>query len=48
MYNVLFTFCPAVAYGILDKDVSDELLDEFPQLYKSGIRGDHVSVPYLC
>ncbi|XP_031966020.1 probable phospholipid-transporting ATPase VD isoform X1 [Corvus moneduloides] len=34
LFNLLFTSVPPIIYGVLDKDVSAEILMEFPQLYK--------------
>eukprot|EP01117_Protostelium_nocturnum_P008732 TRINITY_DN3129_c2_g1_i1.p1 TRINITY_DN3129_c2_g1~~TRINITY_DN3129_c2_g1_i1.p1 ORF type:complete len:1130 (+),score=309.69 TRINITY_DN3129_c2_g1_i1:147-3536(+) len=39
MYNVLFTLLPAVVFGIQDREVNDRMVDKFPELYRSGIRG---------
>ncbi|XP_019381952.1 PREDICTED: probable phospholipid-transporting ATPase VD [Gavialis gangeticus] len=35
-FNLLFTSVPPIIYGILDKDVSAELLMQLPQLYLTG------------
>ena len=39
---MLFTLAPILAFGTLDKDVDEDLMDEFPQLYASGINKYHV------
>lgn len=33
LFNLLFTSVPPIIYGVLDKDVSAEILMELPQLY---------------
>jgi phospholipid-transporting ATPase len=43
MFNVLFTFYPIIVFGLLDKDVSDKMIDKFPGLYISGLKKYHVS-----
>uniref|UniRef100_A0A672MMW1 Phospholipid-transporting ATPase n=1 Tax=Sinocyclocheilus grahami TaxID=75366 RepID=A0A672MMW1_SINGR len=35
-FNLLFTSVPPIIYGVLDKDVSSEMLLEVPDLYKYG------------
>lgn len=35
-FNLLFTSVPPIIYGILDKDVSAEVLMQLPQLYVTG------------
>uniref|UniRef100_A0A8C2DF25 Phospholipid-transporting ATPase n=1 Tax=Cyprinus carpio TaxID=7962 RepID=A0A8C2DF25_CYPCA len=35
-FNLLFTSVPPIIYGVLDKDVSGEMLLEVPDLYKYG------------
>ncbi|XP_066576714.1 phospholipid-transporting ATPase VD [Amia ocellicauda] len=35
-FNLLFTSAPPIIYGVLDKDVSAETLQQIPGLYKSG------------
>ncbi|XP_048459999.1 phospholipid-transporting ATPase VB [Rhincodon typus] len=35
-FNLFFTSLPPLLFGILDKDISAELLLELPKLYKSG------------
>ena len=42
-FNVLFTFFPIIFYGILDQDVSENLVFQHPQLYEMGIKKYHVS-----
>jgi len=32
-FNLLFTSVPPIIYGVLDKDVSAEILMQIPQLY---------------
>lgn len=34
LFNLLFTSVPPIIYGVLDKDVSAEILMKLPQLYK--------------
>ncbi len=41
-FNVLFTFIPVIFFGVLDQDVSEALLLEYPQLYTIGLRKYHV------
>ncbi|PRP77783.1 putative phospholipid-transporting ATPase IA [Planoprotostelium fungivorum] len=43
MYNVLFTLLPAVIFGIGDREVSDKMIEKFPELYRSGIQSKYVS-----
>ncbi|XP_048798534.1 phospholipid-transporting ATPase VD isoform X2 [Lagopus muta] len=42
-FNLLFTSVPPIIYGVLDKDVSAEILMQIPQLYKMSQK----SVAYL-
>ncbi|CAI5783841.1 probable phospholipid-transporting ATPase VD isoform X1 [Podarcis lilfordi] len=42
-FNLLFTSVPPVIYGVLDKDVSAEVLLHLPELYKASQRNE----PYL-
>lgn len=37
-YNIAWTLLPVVAVGVFDKDVTDRMLLEHPQLYQTGIR----------
>ncbi|XP_035149640.3 phospholipid-transporting ATPase VD isoform X2 [Callithrix jacchus] len=39
-FNLLFTSAPPVIYGVLEKDVSAEILMELPELYKSGQKSE--------
>jgi phospholipid-transporting ATPase len=41
-YNVIFTFFPAIVFGIFDQDVSAEMVHDYPQLYYVGIKKHHV------
>uniref|UniRef100_A0A8C3XZ95 Phospholipid-transporting ATPase n=1 Tax=Catharus ustulatus TaxID=91951 RepID=A0A8C3XZ95_CATUS len=43
LFNLLFTSVPPIIYGVLDKDVSAEILMELPQLYTTSQK----SVAYL-
>ncbi|XP_039919842.1 phospholipid-transporting ATPase VD isoform X1 [Hirundo rustica] len=43
LFNLLFTSVPPIIYGVLDKDVSAEILMELPQLYTMSQK----SVAYL-
>ncbi|XP_051473590.1 phospholipid-transporting ATPase VD isoform X3 [Apus apus] len=36
LFNLLFTSVPPIIYGVLDKDVSAEILMQLPQLYMMG------------
>eukprot|EP01105_Mastigella_eilhardi_P011967 TRINITY_DN2757_c0_g1_i10.p1 TRINITY_DN2757_c0_g1~~TRINITY_DN2757_c0_g1_i10.p1 ORF type:complete len:927 (+),score=197.00 TRINITY_DN2757_c0_g1_i10:412-3192(+) len=36
MFNVLFTFVPVIVFGMFDKDVYEESVFKFPQLYTRG------------
>eukprot|EP00727_Mastigamoeba_balamuthi_P008457 m51a1_g4233 putative probable phospholipid-transporting atpase ia isoform x2 (1527) ;mRNA; r:126100-132652 len=36
MYNVLFTFAPAVIFGVFDKDVAEGTVERMPRLYATG------------
>lgn len=38
LFNVIFTFFPPLALGILDQFISARLLDRYPQLYTMGQR----------
>jgi len=42
-YNVLYTLVPVIIYSLIDRDVSDELSRELPQLYHLGIRKAYFS-----
>lgn len=35
---VVYTFLPAVIYGILEQDVDGETAVAFPELYKDGVK----------
>lgn len=39
-FNLLFTSAPPVIYGVLEKDVSAEMLLQLPELYRSGQRSE--------
>lgn len=41
-YNIAWTLLPVVALGVFDKDVTDRMLLEHPQLYQTGIRRYYV------
>ena len=41
-YNIAWTLLPVVAVGVFDKDVTDSMLLEHPQLYQTGIRRYYV------
>ncbi|XP_059700870.1 phospholipid-transporting ATPase VD [Haemorhous mexicanus] len=43
LFNLLFTSVPPIIYGVLDKDISAEILMELPQLYITSQK----SVAYL-
>ncbi|XP_050829495.1 phospholipid-transporting ATPase VD isoform X2 [Serinus canaria] len=43
LFNLLFTSVPPIIYGVLDKDISAEILMELPQLYTTSQK----SVAYL-
>jgi len=43
-YNVAWTLIPVIALGALDKDVSESVILEHPQLYQSGPRRDHFNI----
>eukprot|EP01116_Phalansterium_solitarium_P004039 TRINITY_DN1491_c0_g1_i2.p1 TRINITY_DN1491_c0_g1~~TRINITY_DN1491_c0_g1_i2.p1 ORF type:complete len:1331 (+),score=449.05 TRINITY_DN1491_c0_g1_i2:287-4279(+) len=38
MYNVIFTFFPIVAFGLIDQDIAEDVVFAFPQVYVDGIR----------
>ncbi|KAK2165061.1 hypothetical protein LSH36_55g03001 [Paralvinella palmiformis] len=38
-YNLIYTALPPIVFGILDQDVSDDLLMSRPDLYKEGAMG---------
>jgi len=40
-YNILFTFFPVLMLGIFDKDTSDKMIFEHPQLYHTGPKRYH-------
>ncbi|XP_029444131.1 probable phospholipid-transporting ATPase VD isoform X2 [Rhinatrema bivittatum] len=40
LFNLLFTSVPPIIYGILDKDVSAEILLQLPELYKAGQKSE--------
>jgi hypothetical protein len=42
LQHVLYTACPPIVNGVLDRDLSAETLLAFPQIYKMGPR-DKVS-----
>ena len=46
-YNLIYTALPPIVFGILDQDVSDDLLMSRPDLYKEGAMG-LVSIWLLC
>eukprot|EP01132_Coremiostelium_polycephalum_P005005 gene5005-6233_t len=37
-YNVAWTFIPVIVMGVLDKDISEPMIMNFPQLYQTGIK----------
>ncbi|XP_053112910.1 phospholipid-transporting ATPase VD isoform X2 [Hemicordylus capensis] len=43
LFNLLFTSLPPIIFGILDKDISAEVLMELPELYKTSQRSE----PYV-
>nr|XP_056711067.1 phospholipid-transporting ATPase VD [Euleptes europaea] len=47
-FNLLFTSVPPIMYGVLDKDVSAEVLLHLPELYKTSQRSEpYVSSAFL-
>nr|XP_014349180.1 PREDICTED: probable phospholipid-transporting ATPase VD [Latimeria chalumnae] len=40
LFNLIFTSVPPIVYGILDKDVSAETLQQLPELYGSGQKSE--------
>nr|XP_033801980.1 probable phospholipid-transporting ATPase VD [Geotrypetes seraphini]XP_033801990.1 probable phospholipid-transporting ATPase VD [Geotrypetes seraphini] len=40
LFNLLFTSAPPIIYGILDQDVSAEILVQLPELYKAGQKSE--------
>eukprot|EP01118_Nematostelium_gracile_P019227 TRINITY_DN8839_c0_g1_i2.p1 TRINITY_DN8839_c0_g1~~TRINITY_DN8839_c0_g1_i2.p1 ORF type:complete len:1148 (-),score=269.15 TRINITY_DN8839_c0_g1_i2:58-3234(-) len=40
-YNVVFTLFPIFLFGIQDKDIDEEEITEYPELYKTGQRRYH-------
>jgi phospholipid-transporting ATPase len=46
-FNVLFTFFPVIFFGIIDQDVSENLVYQYPQLYEMGFKKYHVSSTIL-
>lgn len=47
LFNLLFTSVPPIIYGVLDKDVSAEILMKLPQLYKMS-QNSVVGYKVLC
>ena len=47
-FNLLFTSAPPVIYGVLEKDVSAEMLLQLPELYRSGQRSEVGATAALC
>eukprot|EP01119_Soliformovum_irregulare_P013335 TRINITY_DN3531_c0_g1_i3.p1 TRINITY_DN3531_c0_g1~~TRINITY_DN3531_c0_g1_i3.p1 ORF type:complete len:1154 (-),score=411.04 TRINITY_DN3531_c0_g1_i3:48-3509(-) len=41
VYNVIFTLVPILLFGLQDQDLGAEKILQFPQLYKSGQKGQH-------
>ena len=41
MYNIVYTSLP-VLFFLLDKDVSEEAMYEYPELYGESQRGEYV------
>ncbi|XP_054845452.1 phospholipid-transporting ATPase VD [Eublepharis macularius] len=47
-FNLLFTSVPPIVYGVLDKDISAEILLHLPQLYKTSQKSEpYVSSAFL-
>ncbi|XP_034627241.1 probable phospholipid-transporting ATPase VD isoform X3 [Trachemys scripta elegans] len=44
-FNLLFTSVPPIIYGILDKDISAEILMQLPELYVTGQKSQIYSPP---
>nr|XP_025043214.1 probable phospholipid-transporting ATPase VD isoform X2 [Pelodiscus sinensis] len=44
-FNLLFTSVPPIIYGILDKDISAEILMQLPELYVTGQTSEAYSPP---
>nr|XP_048704351.1 phospholipid-transporting ATPase VD isoform X4 [Caretta caretta]XP_048704352.1 phospholipid-transporting ATPase VD isoform X4 [Caretta caretta]XP_048704354.1 phospholipid-transporting ATPase VD isoform X4 [Caretta caretta] len=44
-FNLLFTSVPPIIYGILDKDISAEVLMQLPELYVTGQKSQAYSPP---
>ncbi|XP_026503733.1 probable phospholipid-transporting ATPase VD isoform X2 [Terrapene carolina triunguis] len=44
-FNLLFTSVPPIIYGILDKDISAEILMQLPELYVTGQKSQAYSPP---
>ncbi|XP_074848817.1 phospholipid-transporting ATPase VD [Carettochelys insculpta] len=44
-FNLLFTSVPPIIYGILDKDISAEILLQLPELYVTGQKSEAYSPP---
>ncbi|KNE63375.1 phospholipid-translocating P-type ATPase, flippase [Allomyces macrogynus ATCC 38327] len=38
MYNIIFSSLPVILLGILDRDLPEHILNEFPELYRVGQR----------
>uniref|UniRef100_A0A8C9MX55 Phospholipid-transporting ATPase n=1 Tax=Serinus canaria TaxID=9135 RepID=A0A8C9MX55_SERCA len=47
LFNLLFTSVPPIIYGVLDKDISAEILMELPQLYTTSQKSVVAFEPFL-
>jgi phospholipid-transporting ATPase len=43
-YNVIFTALPPLVLGMFDQPLNSQSLSRYPMLYRSGQKGDLVSV----
>jgi len=48
MYNALFTFAPIMCFAILEQDVKEDKLNEFPQLYYIGQKRKEFHMRLFC
>lgn len=47
MYNIIYTSLP-VLFFLLDKDVSEDAVYEYPELYGESQRGEYVFRRFVC
>jgi len=42
-FNILFTSAPPFLYGVLERDIGEDLIDEYPEAFRTVQTGDHLT-----